>query len=416
MATPEVMSRDEVDQAIAGLGAAYDRISVAMYELDGRAGLGVLRGGGLRGETSQVAQAVLARTDILWSHFAALGAHLQEIEALRGTRSRPGEDELRALTTMLREPVVGLSADGFALGHPTDGPVASRLTVPELTRRLDSGSADANSQVGRVEAACAQVAARWEPLSSALDEIRSAATTLGADALPSVDLDAIGARLGEAHQESLHDPLAAAAASGAALETRVRTLAGEIDGLSARLAELKQLRDSYPQRMERLRATVTDVATAEQHAGQASTAALAKIANPGLPAVPASAAALCAHLAQLDQLHSERRWASLARELPAAERSAAAALSEAAQARTAADGLLERRTELRGRLDAYRARAARLGLAEHTELSALHASAQELLYTSPCDLRAATRAVVAYQGYLNAVTERTPPAGMESPT
>jgi hypothetical protein len=83
-----------------------------------------------------------------------------------------------------------------------------------------------------------------------------------------------------------------------------------------------------------------------------------------------------------------------------------AARERAAHLHEAADGLMRRRAELRGRLDAYRARAGRMALAEHEQLSALHRTAQELLYTSPCDLPAATRAVVAYQRYLNELTER----------
>jgi hypothetical protein len=85
------------------------------------------------------------------------------------------------------------------------------------------------------------------------------------------------------------------------------------------------------------------------------------------------------------------------------------AVRRAAHLHEAADGLLRRRAELRGRLDAYRARAGRMGLIEHDELAARHRTARDLLYTSPCDLPAATRAVVAYQRYLNDLTERGRP-------
>ncbi len=60
-------------------------------------------------------------------------------------------------------------------------------------------------------------------------------------------------------------------------------------------------------------------------------------------------------------------------------------------------GLLDRRTELRGRLEAYRAKATRLGHAENTALSALHRAAHDVLFTAPCDLPGATRAVGRYQ-------------------
>ena len=52
---------------------------------------------------------------------------------------------------------------------------------------------------------------------------------------------------------------------------------------------------------------------------------------------------------------------------------------------------------LSGTFDERLRKAARLGYAEHPGLSALHREAKELLYTSPCDLATATRAVAGYQ-------------------
>jgi len=421
MTSPGSMSRDEVDRAIVGLGAAYDQISAAMYDLDARPGLTMLRGGGLGGRTREVAVRVLAGTEVLWSHFAALGAHLQQARSVRGERSRPGEAELRELTALLREPVVPIGADGLALDHPATSPVVERLTLPELARRLTAGTTEANQQLGAVEAACSRIAARWEPLSAALDRVRAGAGALGVDTLPAADVERVAAALARAHRDAMHDPLTAAdpAESPEAGEALALEIAAGIDALAARLAELTALRDGYPRRAERLRATVAGVAAAEEQAGVACDRARIKIANSGLPTVPDSVGALRTHLAQLDHLHREGRWTSLAREMSAAERAATAALAEAERIRDAADGLLDRRAELRGRLDAFRARAARLGLAEDAELSDRHRVAKDLLYTSPCDLPAATRAVAAYQRHLNAVTERVVPgaaAGGELPT
>jgi hypothetical protein len=68
-----------------------------------------------------------------------------------------------------------------------------------------------------------------------------------------------------------------------------------------------------------------------------------------------------------------------------------------------AAGLLERRDELRGRLGAHLAMAVRLGIAEDVVIAARHRVAHELLWTKPCDLGAATRALVAFQ---QSVTDR----------
>jgi hypothetical protein len=48
-------------------------------------------------------------------------------------------------------------------------------------------------------------------------------------------------------------------------------------------------------------------------------------------------------------------------------------------------------------LDAYKAKAARLGAAEDPALADLYARAYDLLWTAPCDLQAAADAVTGYQ-------------------
>ncbi|HEX4703322.1 MAG TPA: caspase family protein [Pseudonocardiaceae bacterium] len=72
-----------------------------------------------------------------------------------------------------------------------------------------------------------------------------------------------------------------------------------------------------------------------------------------------------------------------------------------------AAGLLERRDELRGRLGAHLALAARLGIAEDVVIAARHRVAHDLLWTKPCDLGAATRAVLAFQQSVTDRRERT---------
>jgi hypothetical protein len=65
-----------------------------------------------------------------------------------------------------------------------------------------------------------------------------------------------------------------------------------------------------------------------------------------------------------------------------------------------AQGLLDRRSELKGRLTAYQAKAARLDLGEDRDLLACSRIASGLLSRRPCDLRAVTRAVADYQQLL----------------
>jgi hypothetical protein len=417
------MTRDEVDSVLVALMAAHDRVSAAMFDLDGHTGLSVLRGGSLTGDTQRTAARLLPAVDLLWSHYAAFGSHLERARAIRAGRSRPGGDELRALTAVLRDQVVALDADGMALDLPVGVGAAPRVRLGELVASLEQSVTQVLAQVDEVAAACLSVTGQLAPIEQALGRVRSHAAALGDDALSAGEVDRLAARLAEAREKLLGDPLGAAGAGPAATAGagpagafvgRSRMLAAEVDELAARVAELNALRDDYPRRADRLRAAIDAVAVAEAEVARSYAVCLDKIADPHLPAVPNEAPPLRTHLAQLDQMFRARRWHRLREELATAERATTSAAGRAADLREAADGLMRRRAELRGRLDAYRAKAGRMGLVEHTELSTHHQAARDLLYTSPCDLPAATRAVVAYQRYLNELTERPAPGAKEA--
>jgi hypothetical protein len=64
---------------------------------------------------------------------------------------------------------------------------------------------------------------------------------------------------------------------------------------------------------------------------------------------------------------------------------------------TAVTAPLAVRAELRGRLDAYKAKVARQGSAEDPVLIERYDAARRMLWSAPCDLRAAEQAVLRYQ-------------------
>lgn len=70
-----------------------------------------------------------------------------------------------------------------------------------------------------------------------------------------------------------------------------------------------------------------------------------------------------------------------------------------------ATGLVERRAELRGRFEAYRARALRLGRIEEPGLLRLEEEIRRLLWTRPAELAGATRAIGAYQRLLRQASD-----------
>jgi len=124
-----------------------------------------------------------------------------------------------------------------------------------------------------------------------------------------------------------------------------------------------------------------------------------------LPAPP-DVSDLAGQLAGLDVLAAQGRWSRLEAELDQLSRQATALASGCRDAERQAVGLLERRDELRGLLDAYRARAAKLGGAEDAGLDERYDRAHGLLWAAPCDLPAAADAVTGYQQAVLALSGR----------
>ncbi len=389
------MSREAVDETLAGLGAAHDRIAAAMFAIDSHPGLAFLRGGGLGGRTESRWAALRPEVDLLWAHFAVLGELLERARSIRGQR-RPEDSDWDALRLICGEPVVGLDAAGI----PTEGAPATRVRLWDLAGQLERRCATVAGHLSDVDSAWSVVAGRYAPLTQEVDALVAQAASVGlADAG-----EPLSAALAEAARIDLGDPLSGAPGGrlSAATQARLDGLASRMGVLRERVGALVGIRDGYPRRMAELRALVEQVGTAEERLAEAYARVADRIADTGLPPAPHAAAVLQNRLADLDRLHREARWVPLVDSAAAVERSATRARQRADELREAADGLLARRDELRGRLEAYRAKAARLGYAEHDGLTALHAQARELLWTAPCDLRAGTRAVFAYQQALAA--------------
>jgi hypothetical protein len=451
------MERDEADRQLAALGDGYDRIAAAMFTLDSHPGLEFLKGSPLAGRTLAAWQSVQPRIDVLWAHFTALRTQLELARGIRGQRSRLGGEELAQLSRMLREPVVTLDPAGMPVdstvmragragvtggttggpgwpGAGSGGPGGSgagsgglgppgsssglRLTLSQLAQRTESGCAEVTAVLTEVDTACTTLVAGVAPVADRVSEARALANELGEGSDPV--FAGLAADLARLRQQALDDPLAAAGTQSG-FGAGLRQLAEDADAARTRLAEAARVRDEFPRRVAALRQSVGELATAEATTEQSYQLVGAKIADPGLPPPPAAAPALLGRVPALEQASQPGQstvavqWRHLADEMSTLELDVAAAADRARQLREAADGLLGRRNELRGRLEAYRAKAARLGFAEQSELTARHGQARELLYTSPCDLPAATRAVRAYQESLAALTHVQTPGPTSTP-
>jgi hypothetical protein len=367
------MNRDEADRAIAAAGAAHDQVAAAMYGIDSHPGLNFLRAGGVTGRTRDIWDALSPEIDARWSEFSAMGEQLEQARTIR-VQYRPSDPNWATLQRLVT------------------------VDVPTLARTLQASCAAIAGILGDVNVCWSIVSAAVVPVTDSMAALRQRGTEVGStDGLQALQLrvDELAARL-------LDDPLAAAPRG--TLRDTVRTeldqMAADLSTASKQLTALISLRDGYPQRVAELTGRIERLRSTEENVRHAYARAAEKIARPGLPEVPRSHEVLRARLAELDARRSRQDWRKLADDVAVLEASIARAQERAESLAAAADGLVERRNELRGRLEAYRAKAASHRLDEHDGLAPLHTAARDLLHTAPCDLQEATKAVYAYQRML----------------
>jgi hypothetical protein len=360
----------DADRAITALGAAYDRVAASMYAIDCDPALGFLRAGGLAGKTAEIWAALSPEIDARWIEFGAFGDAMEQARTDR-TQHRPADPQV-------------LTVDG-----------------PRLAATMAAGCA-------AITAILADVNVAWAAASAATSPVVDAITVLSRRAGDIGDTGALAARVNLAASAALTDPLTSArdGVLRPALARELGNLSADIATASARVADQARLRDSYPDRVAALTRSIDTLGAAEDTVGVAFARATEKIVEPALPPAPHTRSVLLARLSELDARHAAKQWRRLANDVATMEETIAHARAHATELIEAADGLVARRDELRGRLDAYRAKAASHGLDEHDALGPLHARARALLYTAPCDLHAATRAVHAYQQTLTELVRK----------
>jgi hypothetical protein len=227
------------------------------------------------------------------------------------------------------------------------------------------------------------------------------AATLADEALAG-NVAAAQARLAGLRDTLGRDPLALWL--GNAVDTSgADRLAERVASAATRVDELARLRDGARDRVAELTAAAERARAAREDASAAWQQAAAKIAPAALPPPPDESADLSRRLAGVRELLAAGRWTRLSSELDLLEHELTAAVTKFTDTEQAVVAVMQRRNELRGLLDAYKAKAARLGAAEDAALAEHYLRARDLLWTAPCDLTAAADAVTGYQRAVLAV-------------
>lgn len=399
----------EADDTLRALRAEADRIADALDALDQHPGRVFLANAALRGATAAAWTDAKATIGQLHDRYQAYRGVLSEATAVRERRSRPGPAELAELTALLTGQAVTLSSEDIPLARRNlTGPatVTHRLSLGRLVTEMDTAFGEVTGLVTAVDEVRSAAVGMLDPLDRRLADARERAASLGLSEARHPLFTALVAaadELAEIQELAFADPLAlhagplAAGTGGHADVSRARRVEAEVSRVEGELDALDRVRAGLADRLARAGAAVDGVAAEADAAHAARAVVLDKIAAPAIGDVPDAADALRGRLRDVTELSRRGRWPEVAAALTGLDGAVAAALAEVRAVRETADALLARRAELRGRLDAYKVKVARLRHAEDPELSESYREAHDLLWRAPCDLRAATRALVRYQ-------------------
>lgn len=421
------MSREEVDRALARLAAERDAVEAALLALQEHPGRRLLDGAALSGRTQErwsVAEPGLA---LLWTLFDRYAEALASARAVRARRNRPGGAELAELSELLGGPAVTVSG-GQLPDAAGSVPVrlVERLTLAEMLERMNAWYATVYEVVAAADAVWSALPARIDLLLAELGRVRMLSSSVGvrSGAHPLADdLDGLERELAELRAEVRTDPLALwrpgrvpaqrgtgssgglgtglgvgpGAAAGAVDTERFDRAGRALDGLRMELDGLLRLRDEAQDRLQQVGDLLQRADATLAEARRARGEVLAKIAATEVPAVPGPASALRERIVLAVELQQTGQWHRLAPMLDALEDVAAKELGRARQSLSEVAQPLAVRAELRGRLEAYKAMAARLGMAEDPVVIERFEKARWLLWSAPCDLRAGAEAVARFQ-------------------
>jgi hypothetical protein len=408
-----VLTREQAAAAVAAAVSERDTIQANLLDLDGSFGKRLLAGAKLAGQTKRRWDAATAGLTTLWETFTAYAAVVDRAAAILASGSRLPAPKLAELTSLLNGTSVRLrhASSALARGDLT-GTADTEVTPAAAVREMRRAYADVADVVATAENVWNGIADPLQQAAADLATARQRADGLADDALTEA-LGLAEADLGELRAVLNSDPVALWLTGPGGRDNR----GGQVDGSRldrlrqrtavavSRAGELAALREDADRRIAAVATTVSAARAAWQDAMAARERAAVKIAAALLPAPP-DVRGLADRLAALDPLKAAGRWPRLASELDLLEEQAAAAAKGCRDAEQQAAELLDRRDELRGLLDAYQARAARLGGAEDSDLDARYDRARDLLWTAPCDLPAAADAVTGYQQAVLALSGR----------
>ncbi|WP_127503525.1 hypothetical protein [Actinoplanes solisilvae] len=374
------------------LETAVTAIAANLVELDDNPARKELDRVALTGRTATLwADATQALTE-LWDGYRLLTESIDRARELRDLR-RPSDDERARFRHEVLGASIRLSTRTVPLaqrGLLGAGQIHTTCTPAELLSAMEAAFATAVGVATRAGEA-------WDRLLPAAGEAASALETVRRLGGGTADLAEADRRLGLLTAALATDPLGVEERDLAA----VRTL---IERADAERTSAGELRETLTQRLAAAHRLLAELNAAAEEARAAAEKAADRF--PAHEIAPVPGGDLRPELLSIDALAAAGHWPLISPRLADWNRQARRRLDGLRGGAAHNAGLLANRNELRGRFDAYQAKALRRGLSEHGALTPLAAAAREALYVAPCDLAAARRAVNAYQDALTATIAR----------
>jgi hypothetical protein len=367
------VSTEAIDRELASRTKEVAAMSATLIELESHPGLEHVRRYEPTGRTAQ-RWAVIEKTFAqLWEDLGRMTSILDSARTVRARRSKPDDDDRAELTRLL-------------FGRPLE---VSRQRIP-LAQRTITGPAETVESVG-LAGIVDRMRADYPAVAEFFDSVDRVNSLVAERLAPVQDrLDEAGAagpkEIGDLLAVSATDPLSLTLHE---VERRISAIEDDIERRSTELAELAALQGNWPDVLAATALQLDALRDATQRAARVRAHAEQRVVSGPLPV----------HADAEPDLRVELK--SITATDPAALRSLRqrieSALRVMGEDEQLAQGLLDRRSELSGRLTAYQAKAARLGLGEDPDLLASGRIAAGLLSRKPCDLRAVTRAITDFQ-------------------
>ncbi|MYS92549.1 MULTISPECIES: hypothetical protein [Streptomyces] len=411
--TGPVMDRDEVDRALARLGAEHEAIETSLLALQDHAGRRLLEGAELTGVTQERWTSTEASITLLWTYFDAYTDALRTAREIRARRRWSSREDLVELTELLNGESVTVAGSATATAnaptlHGTGSKLSERYSLATLVDRMNELYATSLDMVVAADAVWSALPARIDLLAAELQRTRRLAHSVGVrpgEHPAGDDLERITRTLTKLREQVVSDPLAfwvaaegSSAPGGGRPDTTVYDReARALEDVRREIDAVLTVRQDAEKRIVRLRDVLSRADRTLAEARTARGEVLAKIAATEVPVVSGPPTALQEQLAAAAEYRRQAQWHRLSPLLESLEQKAEDELLRARESLTAVTAPLAVRAELRGRLDAYKAKVARHGFAEDALLVERYEKARRMLWSAPCDLRAAEQAVLRYQ-------------------